>query len=808
MRISQRLSSWGKPIMLLVAALVVTKAVLSIFLPGQETSKIRNVLIISLDTTRADYLGCYGCDKSTTPHIDAIAADGVLFEQAVTPVALTFPAHVSALTGTQPPFHHVHDNHSLPLPASNITLAEVLSERGFATGAVVSCYVLRKEVQLNQGFTVYDDQFDEAGGTGTHLERKGGEVTRHVNEYLTSHRDVPFCLLAHYYDPHHQYTPPEPFASRFPDDPYAGEIAYMDHCVGQVVQQLKDLGLYESTLIVVMGDHGEGLGEHGELEHGYFLYQNTNHVPLIIRSPGAAGGRRVEDVVSLIDVMPTILGYLDLPIPAHVQGRDLSDPASHFDPDSSRYVYTEAMTPILYGCNPLLALVGEGWKYIDSTRPELYNLNEDPAERVNLYSSQSQRAATMQAELASRVQQLYRPQTPDAQASLDADSIRQLKSLGYLGGENLEVSFAVDPDKPDAKDLVSYHNGYQRVFELLDEGQSEAAYLLCQKLLKDFPGVSKTHFILGDTSFHLGDWQRCMDHLQTFLQQAEEAGQTFEENFLNPDKTLFMAKKRIAQSCRELGNYEQSARHYRELVSYNLEQDSVHSEFAAILMILEDYAGAVQQFQKSLEFITVDSKIADTLDQLAGAFYALGDLDASEKHVRMALQANPGSQHLRKRVEDLEKIKLAAVGVTQLLEAVRRDPNDADAHDRLAGTFFLQKKLPLAIKHWTEIIRIQPDNYVIMNNVAWILSSARNDDLRDPDRGLELAERAAKLSNFQRAGVLDTLALSYAAVGNFAKAEETAAKALELAVAEGKKRLAAAIEARLKLYQNKQTYRE
>ena len=798
----------GKSIPLVIGIFLLSGTALFLFFPILGKSQIRNVLIISLDTTRADHLGCYGFDKPTTPHIDALAAEGVLFEQAVSPVALTLPAHASAFTGTHPPFHHVHDNHAQPLSLSHVTLAELLSERGFATGAVVSCYVLRKEVQLDQGFTVYDDRFDEASGTGTHLERKGGEATRHVNAYLTEHQDVPFCLLAHYYDPHHKYAPPEPFASRYPDNPYAGEIAYMDQCVGEVIQQLKDLQLYDSTLIVVMGDHGEGLGEHVESEHGYYLYQNTNHVPLIIRAPGERGGERVGHPVSLVDVMPTILGYLDIPIPEHVQGKDLSGSHRGVDSAEPRYVYAEAMTPILYGCNPLLGLVGNGWKYIDSTRPELYDLETDPGEKINLYQSEPRRAGDMQAELTALIGRLYRPEGVTENTSFDAESVRRLKSLGYLGSENMEASFDVDSSRPDAKDLVKYHIAYRRVFELIDDNNPQAAYQICQKILEDFPQITKTHFVLGDVSYHCGNWQQCIRHLQTYMELVVQDDQSLEKEFLNPDKSLFTAEKRIAQSYLKLGQPENSVQHYRAMVSYDFEQDAVHKEFGIILTVLEDYEGAVYHFLKSLEFHSDHSDVADTHDKLAGAFYALGRMEDAKKHIYIALQTNPNSEYLQTRRDSFEKIRLAEAAVAVCLEAVRRDPDDAESHDKLAGTFFLQKKMALAVQHWKELIRLRPDDYEPLNNLAWVLATTGNDDVRDPQQAVEFAERAAEMSQFQQVGVLDTLAMSYAAAGNFARAEEIATKAMALATADGNQEMAAALKAHLELYRNQQTYRD
>ncbi|MHC4389458.1 MAG: sulfatase, partial [Planctomycetota bacterium] len=295
------------------------------FFRGSTVSleKPRRVILISIDTCRADYLSCYGFGRETTPNIDAIAKEGIVFKNAIAPIPLTLPAHCSMFTGTYPLYHGVHDNLGNILAEFNTTIAEILRTRGYSTAAIVSSFVLDKKFGTNQGFDSYNDTFVQPIGPQDSLQRRGEEASRFACSYLEQNRDDPFFLFLHYFDAHDDYIPPEPFASEYADDPYAGEIAYTDHCIAQVIDKLKSLDLYDSSLIIIVGDHGEALGDHGEAYHGYYIYQSTVRVPFIIRPPKCRKPKAVDNIVSLVDVVPTILAYLGIEVPPHVQGQDL-----------------------------------------------------------------------------------------------------------------------------------------------------------------------------------------------------------------------------------------------------------------------------------------------------------------------------------------------------------------------------------------------------------------------------------------------------------------------------------------------------
>ena len=275
---------------------------------------INTIILISLDTTRADRLNCYGYEHQTTPHIDAIARQSLRYEHAFSPVPLTLPAHCSMFTGLIPPSHGVHLNLKMKLLEARLTLPEILQENGYTTYGIISAGVLDRKFGLHQGFDVYDDRFEKEIKDTHIVERSGKETTARALRWLDDNAAVKKFMFIHYFDAHNDYRPPPPFDEQF-EHPYDGEIAFVDHCVGQIIDKLKALGLYEDALIIIAGDHGEMLGEHGESAHSYFIYQNALRVPLLFKLPGAPSARSIKEICSLVDVTPTILSLAGIAVP-------------------------------------------------------------------------------------------------------------------------------------------------------------------------------------------------------------------------------------------------------------------------------------------------------------------------------------------------------------------------------------------------------------------------------------------------------------------------------------------------------------
>lgn len=395
--------------------------------------KPRDVLLVTIDTARADRFGCVtGSPSATTPNVDALAREGAAFSQAISPVPLTLPAHASLLTGRQPPSHTVRDNGGHRLPAAETTLAEVLARAGFATGAFLGAEVLDSRYGLDQGFETYDDEMPDPGASPFQYypERTAEQVTAAAARWLEAQGDRPVFAWVHLYDPHAPYRPPEPEASRSVS-PYDGEIAYADRALGGLLDRWKAKRGLDRTLVVVTSDHGEGLGEHDEMAHGVLVHDATLRVPLVIRAPGLRIEHAIAEPVHLVDVLPTILSLLGLPPLPGVQGRDLSPllrgERIAWSRDSG---YAESLyAQIHHGCAPLRALREGGWKLVSGVGDELYDLGADAAETRDVASGQPDRARKMAEDLALLSSSLESGEGEPV--VLDEQTRRALESLGY-----------------------------------------------------------------------------------------------------------------------------------------------------------------------------------------------------------------------------------------------------------------------------------------------------------------------------------------------------------------------------------------
>ena len=547
---------------------------------------IDNVVLISVDTCRADYLSCYGQAGRTTPNIDQIAGQGVIFKNVVTAAPMTLPAHCSMLTGTIPPYHGVHDNLDYRLNESEVTLAEILKEHGFVTGGIISASVLSSQFGIGQGFDTFNDRFEKAGMSELMVERRGGQTTRLALDWLGQHKDERFFLFLHYFDPHFDYEPPEPFASEFADNPYAGEIAYTDYCIALVIQKLKELGLFDSSLIIIAGDHGEMLGEHGELTHGYFIYESAIKVPLIFKLPGQNKAKEVEELVGLIDIVPTVCGLLDIVPPAQVQGTDLRPYLFGKSVLSSeRHVYTESLIPTKYNANTLVGVVTDKLKYIQTTRPELYDIAKDRQESENLINQSPQQVRVFQDRLRKILEESVPTSGPSSKTLLDEQTRNRLESLGYVSG-NVAEEFRFDESKKDPKDLVDLHVLVEKVHHLIAQKELTEAEKLCQEMLSQYPDYYGLYRHLGRICFEEGDKQKA----QVYMRQSLK---------LNPEQPGLHFN--LAMLLAEQGRYDDAVEHFKEVLRLNPNQILAHNKLGSVLYAMGRFDEAVRYWQASLK---------------------------------------------------------------------------------------------------------------------------------------------------------------------------------------------------------------
>ena len=471
------------------------------------------IILISVDTLRSDRLPAYGYEGVETPAIDRLRQDGILSERAYTHVPLTLPAHCSLLSGLLPSTHGVRDNLGYTMDASEAPLLQqTLKEAGYATGAGVSAYALRRATGIGAGFDVFFDEIEFVPGSRDpgiqSVQRPGGETLDAVRPWLQSVADEPFFLFFHTFEPHTPYEPPAEYAARYPS-PYDGEVAAADEVVGKLLDELRDLDLYDRALIVFLSDHGEDLGDHGEGEHGVFLYRSTLQVPLIIKLPNSErAGESVEYPVQLIDVYPTLVSALGLPLMEQLEGTPLLA-QTRPDPQDNP-IYAETFFPRLhFGWSDLAALIVERHHFIDAPRPELYDLLQDPDEKDNLLGSEPMLETEFRAALGQYDRRLEGPE------ATDAETRRKLEALGYVGG----ATTADDEVLPDPKDRVHWMADIQRAYRLYHDGDLEAAIPEFQRILEANPNIEDAWGYLALAQMELGRRDEAIETFEAALKQ-------------------------------------------------------------------------------------------------------------------------------------------------------------------------------------------------------------------------------------------------------------------------------------------------
>ena len=447
------------------------------------------IVIISVDTLRSDHLPVYGYRQVKTPAIDALAADGVLFERAYSHAPQTLPAHAALLSGRLPFETGVRDNVGFAIKSGERLLPQMLHDRGFATGGIVSAFVLRKDTGIAQGFDFFDGEMPPSRVDTSigQVQRDGMQSEKIAETWLDSVGTSRAFLFLHLYEPHKPYAPPERFAEY---QPYDGEIAYVDEIVGTFVKYLKSHQLYDRSTIILLSDHGEGLGDHGEQEHGLFVYDEAIHVPLIIKSEGNVGaGRRLGDLVQHIDVVPTVLDFVKAPIPGQLRGRSLKPLLEGTGRLKPAAVYSEALyARYHFGWSELTALTDERYRYIKAPREELYDLERDRHERTNLAEERAQAAQAMRGVL-DRVASGAAIQTPSV---VSAEARERLQALGYVGGQSESGSATLEAGEslPDPKDKRAILERYRAAVDLAGDGKFAPAIAVLQQILRDDPQMA------------------------------------------------------------------------------------------------------------------------------------------------------------------------------------------------------------------------------------------------------------------------------------------------------------------------------
>ena len=518
----------GVRILLVCAALAVAGYAAN---PPAKKPVPPDVFLVTIDTLRADHVHCYGYDRVETPTLDGLAKDGIRFSEAFTPSPITNTSHTTILTGLLPSSHGVTD-FAIPLAPSHLTLAEMLKKKGYHTGAFIGAVILDSKTLapgLDRGFDFYDNfpehpQTKERWGR---VERRGMDVVKHAETWLNAHPAGPHFVWVHLYDPHDPYEPPAPFSETYKDHLYDGEIAYADSALANFVEYVKKHGWYENSVFVVVGDHGEGLGEHHEDTHGIFLYDSTTHVPLIVKLPARNdAGKVVEAQVRTMDIVPTVLDLLHAPVPSGLDGASLKPYFAGTD-DANRTAYGETDYPLRFGWAPLRSVRADGFKLIRAPRPELYDLHSDPGELKNTYAPDNSTVVKLQQMLAEVYSKTPAGGGPEGAATEGAKN--DLKALGYAAGSN--TTGAANPENlPDPKDKIEEQNLLHTAMLASDDNRSADARAALEKVLQLDPKSPTALRQLGELELQAKDYAKAADHLKRAREvRPEDATAAFYE---------------------------------------------------------------------------------------------------------------------------------------------------------------------------------------------------------------------------------------------------------------------------------------
>ena len=656
--------------------------------PPPTRRKPPNVILITIDTVRADHVGCYGAKDVQTPTLDALAHDGVIFERAISQVPLTWPSHAAILTGTYPFQDGVQDFTGQPLDPKFRSVAQAFKQQGYATAAVVSAFVLDRSWGLGRGFDFYDDAFSaetfQTKDIGL-VDRKAEESVNHALKWLAKRPPKPFFLWLHLYDPHSPYDPPEPYRAQYKEHLYDGEIAYADHELGRLVGWLKRTQLYDRTLIVALSDHGESLGEHGEQEHGFLVYNSTVRIPLIVKPP--AGGHvtlgRVSRSVETTMVAPTLLRLVGVKDTIEKQ---FASPSLLGKEESDAAAYSETFYPFSsFGWSPLHALETSRYHYIDAPTPELYDLTADPAESSNLAAQQKATAAVLKDKLQNVLSRNVFRRSGTGTSGMSPDALEKLRALGYVAYRSPVSAEALAAGLPDPKDKLWEFNSILKAGDAFRALDFEAGKQLLEKVREKDPRMYIVPFMLGEAALQQQMWdeavaqfQRCLQlnpnfdqsmtglaHALLKLDKPTEAGQWIDralqqnpQNYLawyelgsiqrkgDPAAAASSLAKALAIQPnfgplqRDLGmlkyeqkNYAEAAKYFATAIELGVNDASTYNFLGICYSLTGRLQKAVKSYRQALE---VDPELAKAHLNLADAYRRLGQHSASEQEFQAA----------------------------------------------------------------------------------------------------------------------------------------------------------------------------
>ncbi|HCS49918.1 MAG TPA: hypothetical protein DIW61_17395 [Candidatus Aminicenantes bacterium] len=645
-------------LVLFLAILVTGGTLYLVFKPKYRVrrSSELNVLLITLDTTRADRIGCYGYTKAKTPSLDALAANGVRFANTYCQVPLTSPSHCSLFTSTYPITHQVHDNGFYNLAPEFETLAEILKNNGFQTAAFVSSFSLDSRFGLDQGFDVYDDTFEyEEFLKSFRSERTAEKTSALFWQWLEQNSGQKFFCWVHYFDPHLPYSAPPPYKEEFADRPYDGEIAFADYYLGKTIEKLKEKNVLEKTLIICVGDHGEALGEKNEIDHGLFVYDVSLRVPLIFYAgEHLPKGLVVPSRVRVIDVMPTILDLLKVAPNRQIQGASLvSQLKGKRRPDLSTYIETY-MPREYYGWSELIGIIDGKYKHIQAPKPELYDLVEDPEEMKNLYEKEASISAGLKEKLKAMIAR-YSSKTAPGGRTLSLEEQEKLSALGYVGGQALGKPSG--QPLPDPKDKIAEYSVYVYAKKFEYEGDYPKAEEYYKQALVFSPEVAWNYV-------HLALLYRRMGKIKEGIEVLESGNRRIPDNLILLSRlaSLYVRGQRLGEavataqavlrmdpqyfdalyiaglSLVNMGKWAEALGYFERAMDIEPENMSLELQYAFCLVANGRGAEALKIYDRLKKNNPRDYRI---YQDMAIMYESLHDLNQARENMKQAVDLNP-----------------------------------------------------------------------------------------------------------------------------------------------------------------------
>jgi arylsulfatase A-like enzyme/Flp pilus assembly protein TadD len=676
--------------LILLVALLPCRAAAAV--PRRATAT--NVILITIDTVRADHIGCYGAKNVETPTLDDLARDGVVFERAISQVPLTWPSHAVILTGTYPFQNGVQDFTGQPLDQRFRSVAQVFKQQGYATGAVVSAFVLDRSWGLSRGFDFYDDAFSaeafQTKDVGL-VDRKAGESVTRALKWLQKTPGRPFFFWLHLYDPHSPYDPPEPFRTQYRGHLYDGEIAYADHELGRLISWLKQNRLYDRSLIVMLSDHGESLGEHGEKEHGFFVYNSTVHVPLIVKPPAGSGFQpgRAAKPVETTAIASTLLHLAGVKSeekqfqsPSLLGGSEAEDPAY----SESFYSFSS------FGWSPLHALQTSRYHYIEAPTPELYDLVADPAENNNLAPQQTATVAVLKDKLQTLLRKNPFKPAESAGAKLNADALEKLRALGYVAYGTPVSSEALAAGLPDPKNKLWEFNAILEAGDAFHAGDFSTGEALLTHVQEQDPHMSAVPYMLGEAALRQQKWDEAAAQLQKSLQL---------------DPNFDQAMTALARALHQKGD-DAGARQWLEKA---IQRNSQNYRAWYELGWLEARAGNNQDAQAAYEkVLSIQPHFALAQRDLGLLYFGHKDYQNAAPHLLQATQLGLKEAQIFNFLGICyDRTGRLSQAVQSYHKALELDTSLAEVHLNLGYSYDEQNRKSLADQQYQEACRLSAD---------------------------------------------------------------------------------------------------